>query len=98
MKGCRMFGFIAYHYPRPDQFADFVERTRLVRETLLSHSGCLSVDIWAAPDSEAVVTTGTFDSLDAYQRAFGEAQAMGDTVAFDEREVKPREIVSLVSP
>lgn len=90
--------FIGYHYPRPDQFDAFVDRTRLVQETLLDQPGCRSVEIWVTPDQDAVVTTGTFDSEQDYQRAFGVARGLGDAVAFDGRERMPREIVTLVSP
>lgn len=90
-------GFIAYHYPRPDQFDDFVERTRIVRETLLKHPGCRSADIWTTPDRDAVVTIGTFDSEQAYKEALSAGRALGDAVAFDDRERKPRKITNLVS-
>ena len=90
-------GFIAYHYPRPQHFAAFVERTRVVRDTLQDQPGCRSVEIWATPDQGAVITTGTFDSEQDYQRAFGVARGLGDPVVFDDRERKPREIVTLVS-
>lgn len=89
-------GFIAFHYPRPDQFADFIDRTRLARETLLSQPGCRSAEIWATPD-HAVVTTGTFDSERADQQAFGIAGALGDAVVFDDRERKTREVTTMDS-
>jgi heme-degrading monooxygenase HmoA len=90
-------GFIAYHYPRPEHFAPFVERTRVVQKTLRSQPGCRSVEIWATPDRDAVITTGTFDSEQDYQRAFGVARGLGEPVVFDDRERKPREIVTLLS-
>lgn len=90
-------GFIAYHYPRADQFEEFVERTRLVRDTFLDQPGCRSVQIWAAPDRDAVVTIVGFDSEESCQRALGVARGLGDPITFDDRERKPREIVTLVS-
>lgn len=90
-------GFIAYHYPRPEHFAEFVERTRVVRETLQGQPGCRSIEIWATPDRDAVITSGSFESEQDYQRAFGVARGLGDPVVFDDRERKPREVVTLVS-
>lgn len=90
-------GFVAYHYPQPDQFEDFVDRTRQVRDIFQAQPGCEEVHIWAAPDEEAVVTMATFESQAAYEQAFTAVAELGQTIAFDDRERKPRQITNLVS-
>jgi quinol monooxygenase YgiN len=90
-------GFVAFHYPRPENFEEFVGRTHAVRDTLQARPGCLSADVWATPDRDAVVTTGQFESQEAFQQAFAAARDLGEAVAFDEREQKPRQIFTLIS-
>lgn len=92
------FGFVAYHYPRPDQLEDFIERTRVVRDTFLDQPGCRSAQVWFTPDRDAVVTIVDFDSEEAGQRALGVVGGLGDAVAFDDRELKPRVITALIAP
>lgn len=89
-------GFVAFHYPRPGDFEEFVGRAHQVGDSLRSSAGCLSVEVWATPDGDAVVTTGRFESQDAYQAAFASARGLGEAVAFDERERKPRQIFTLL--
>ncbi|WP_020576784.1 antibiotic biosynthesis monooxygenase [Actinopolymorpha alba] len=91
-------GFVAFHYPKPEHVDEFVVRTQQVRSTLSAQAGCLDADVWVTPDGDAVVTTGRFVSEAAYRAAFGAAQGLGDVVAFDDRERKPRQIVTLMSP
>ncbi|TGA96770.1 hypothetical protein E2651_32145 [Streptomyces sp. MZ04] len=90
-------GFVAFHYPHPEHFEDFVGRAHRVGDVLRASSGCLSADVWATPDGDAVVTIGTFESDDAHREAFAAARDLGAVVGFDERERKPRQIHPLVS-
>jgi heme-degrading monooxygenase HmoA len=89
-------GFVAFHYPRPEHFEDFVARAHRVGETFQSRAGCLSAEVWATSDGEAVVTTGRFESEDAYRAALTAVRDL-DEVSFDERELKPRQVHTLLS-
>lgn len=91
------FGFVAFHYPRPDQFDDFVERTHIVRRAFLDQPGCSSAAVWATPDREAVVSIVEFVDEEAGRRALGVAAGLGDAVVFDDRECRPRVITTMVS-
>jgi quinol monooxygenase YgiN len=90
-------GFVAFHYPHPEHFEEFVGRTHQVRDTLAAGAGCLSAEVWATPDGDAVVTTGQFESQEALQQAFAAARDLGAAVEFDDRERQPRQIFTLVS-
>lgn len=89
------FAFLAFHHPRPEHFEEFVERTHRVAAALRTAQGCLSTEVWATADGDAVVTMGRFDSEDAYHSAFRTLSGLGDVVSFDDRERKPRQILSL---
>lgn len=89
-------GFVAFPYPRPEHFEDFVARTRLVGDALRSRAGCLSAEIWATHDGEAVVTTGRFETEDVYEGALAAVRGL-DEVTFDGRELKPRQVFTLLS-
>ncbi|MGW3492463.1 antibiotic biosynthesis monooxygenase [Streptomyces sp. NPDC001020] len=92
------FGFVAFHYPKPEHVQEFVDRTHRVREVLATQPGFLRAEPWVTPEGDAVVTTGEFDSQQAFQAAFAAvARELGSAVAFDEREVKPRQIHTLLS-
>lgn len=88
-------GFIAYHYPEPEHFADFVEGTKIVRDTFGSQPGCRTAKIWATTDNDAVITSATFDTERQYQDAFAVVQGLGGTIDFDAFERKPREILAV---
>jgi quinol monooxygenase YgiN len=90
-------GFVAFHYPRPEHFEEFIGRTHKVRDTLQASPGCLSVDVWATADGDAVVTSGQFGSEEALQQALAAARGLGAVIAFDKREQKPRQIFTLIS-
>ncbi|MHA4820068.1 antibiotic biosynthesis monooxygenase [Streptomyces aculeolatus] len=90
-------GFVAFHYPRPEHFEGFVARAHKVGETFQSRAGCLSAEVWATPAGDAVVTTGRFESEAAYHAALTAVRGLGEVVAFDERELKPRNVVILLS-
>jgi heme-degrading monooxygenase HmoA len=91
-------GFVAFHYPQTEHFEEFIGRAHQVREVLLSRSGCLSVEVWATSDDDAVVTMGRFESGEAVSEALtAAASRLGAVVAYDERERKPRQIHMLVA-
>ncbi|RFU42226.1 hypothetical protein DZF91_07710 [Actinomadura logoneensis] len=92
------FGFIAFHYPRADHTEEFVGRTRQVRDFLATRPGFVRADVWVTPEGDAVVTSGEFETSETFQAAFGAvAGELGDVVVFDEREVKPRQVHTLLS-
>ncbi|MFI7061635.1 antibiotic biosynthesis monooxygenase family protein [Kribbella sp. NPDC050124] len=90
-------GFIAFHYPKPEHLEEFVDRTRQVRDTLQASPGCLSAEIWVTSDGDAVVTNARFATPQELQQALAAGRALGDVVAFDDRERKPRQLISLTS-
>ncbi|MFE7532518.1 antibiotic biosynthesis monooxygenase [Kitasatospora sp. NPDC057542] len=92
------FGFVAFHYPKPEYVEEFVGRCHQVREVLAAQSGFLRAEVWVTSEGDAVVTTGEFESPQAFQAAFATvARESGAAVAFDEREVKPRQVHTLLS-
>ncbi|MFD8477789.1 antibiotic biosynthesis monooxygenase [Kitasatospora sp. NPDC059673] len=92
------FGFIAFHYPKPEYVEEFVGRCHQVRAVLGKQPGLLRVEVWVTPEGDAVVTTGAFESQQAFQDAFAAVgRECGEAVVFDEREVKPREVHALLS-
>ncbi|MFI7002278.1 antibiotic biosynthesis monooxygenase family protein [Nocardia sp. NPDC050175] len=90
-------GFVAFHYPRPSHFDEFVGRVRKVRDVLSSAPGCLSVECWISADGEAVVSTGQWESDEAFAASFAAVATADVDVTFDERECRPRQIVKLSS-
>jgi len=88
-------GFIAFHYPLPEHFEEFVDRTHTVKEFLQTKPGFLSADIWATADGAAVVTSAHFESEEALGSAMAAARELDPVTAFDAREYKPREIFSV---
>ncbi|MFI9504361.1 antibiotic biosynthesis monooxygenase [Nocardia sp. NPDC052566] len=90
-------GFVAFHYPEPAYFEEFVERVHRVRDVLESAPGCLSVECWVTSEGDAVVSTGQWDSADAYAASFAAVARADVDVAFDERECRPRQIFTLSS-
>ncbi|MFJ8390666.1 hypothetical protein ACIQ9Q_40525 [Streptomyces sp. NPDC094438] len=90
-------GFVAFHYPRPEYFEEFVSRTHGIREFMQAQPGFLSGGPWATVDGDAVVTIGQFESTEAFQAAFAPAAELGDIAGFDEREHRPRQIHTLLS-
>ncbi|WP_062989367.1 antibiotic biosynthesis monooxygenase family protein [Nocardia anaemiae] len=91
-------GFVAFHYPRPEDFDDFVNRVRNVAAVLRSVPGCLSADCWVSTDGDdAVVSTGQWESDEAFAASFATVAAADVDVTFDERERRPRQIFKLAS-
>ncbi|PKW13279.1 putative quinol monooxygenase [Saccharopolyspora spinosa] len=91
-------GMIAFHYPRPAHFDEFVARVHRVRDAFLGTPGCMSADVWTTPDDEAVVSTVTWESDEAFAASFAAVkESAGDDIVFDERESRAREITTLRS-
>ncbi|MDT0460182.1 antibiotic biosynthesis monooxygenase [Streptomyces sp. DSM 41527] len=92
------FGFVAFHYPAAEHVDAFAGRCHQVAEALRRQPGFLSVGVWVTPDGDAVVTTGAFESEEAFRAASGVAREMGATPdGLSDLEVRPREVHFLVS-
>ncbi|MEV5568560.1 antibiotic biosynthesis monooxygenase [Spirillospora sp. NPDC052269] len=90
-------GFVAFHYPKAEYVEEFVGRAKQVRGVLAVQPGFMRAEVWTTPEGDAAVTTGEFESAEALQAAFGVvAVELGETVRFDEREVRPREMRTLL--
>ncbi|MCM6776579.1 antibiotic biosynthesis monooxygenase [Nocardia sp. CDC159] len=90
-------GFIAFHYPAPEQLERFVDRVHRVRDVLCTTAGCVSVDCWVTEDGKAVVSAAHWESEREYAEAFATLPTAEVDIAFDEREIRPREIFTLYS-
>ncbi|WP_433205874.1 antibiotic biosynthesis monooxygenase [Nocardia sp. CA-107356] len=92
-------GFVAFHYPRPEHFDDFVARVHKVAAVLRSVPGCLSVGSWVTTDGDddAVVSTGQWESAEAFAASFAAVAAAEVDVAFDDREHRQRQIFELAA-
>ncbi|RZS32397.1 antibiotic biosynthesis monooxygenase [Herbihabitans rhizosphaerae] len=86
------FGFVAFHYPAPEHFEEFVEGCHEVIAAGRAQPGFERADVWVTPDGEAVVTIASFESEEAFQAA---AEAIGPQS--EEQEIKPRQIHFLQS-
>ncbi|MBP8534377.1 antibiotic biosynthesis monooxygenase [Streptomyces sp. MK37H] len=97
------FGFVAFHYPAPEHREAFVAECHEVTEAMRQQPGFLSAGVWATPDgvavvTVAVVTTGAFESEDAFRATAGLAREMGATPdGLSDLEVRPREVHFLES-
>ena len=88
-------GLVAIHYPHVRHREEVILRAQRAAEVTRLTPGCLSVDCWLTSAGDAVVTTGRSESENALAASFAEAEAAG--VDYDERELRPREILRLVS-
>jgi quinol monooxygenase YgiN len=88
-------GLVAFHYPRPEHRAEMLGRVHHAAEVIGAAPGCLGVDCWIGEDGAAIVTTGKWESQQAFTASFAAARAAGVDFTFDEREVRPREIFRL---
>ncbi|MEV0586693.1 antibiotic biosynthesis monooxygenase [Nonomuraea sp. NPDC050310] len=90
-------GMIAHHYPHPDHRDAFVARVQDVAAFFRARPGCLSAECWLTDD--AVVSIVRWESDAAFAASFASVgEATGLDVAYDDREVRPREIIRLVEP
>jgi heme-degrading monooxygenase HmoA len=88
-------GLVAFHYPRPEYQAQMMSRVRRAAEVIEAMPGCLGVDCWLGQDGTAIVTTGKWESEQAYAAGFAAARDAGVDFTYDEREARPREIFRL---
>ncbi len=88
---------IAFHYPQPALFDDFVTRVERVAQAFRSSGRCVSAQCWATCDRDAVVSIVTWESDQARTSSMAALQRADVDVAFDEREIRPREIYNLAS-
>jgi heme-degrading monooxygenase HmoA len=88
-------GLVAFHYPRPEFRAQMMSRVRRAAEVIEAMPGCLGVDCWLGKDGMAIVTTGKWESEQAFTASFAAARDAGVDFTYDEREVRPREIFRL---
>ncbi|MER7498624.1 antibiotic biosynthesis monooxygenase [Nonomuraea pusilla] len=92
------FGFVAFHYPAPEHVQEFLGRCHQVAEASRTQPGFLSVEVWTTADGDAAVTTGAFDSEEAFRAAAGIARELGATPdGLSDLEVRPRQVHFLVS-
>ena len=89
------FRVVAFH-PKPAHHEEMVRRVADAAAVIRELAGCIDVDYWLDEASSAVVSTAKFDSKDDWLAAFDAVDAAGVDFAFDERELRPREIYNLV--
>jgi heme-degrading monooxygenase HmoA len=88
-------GLVAFHYPRHEYVGDVADRVRRAAEFIAAAPGCLGADCWLTEDGTAVVSTGQWESEQAFVAGFAAARAAGIDFTYDDREVRPREIFRL---
>jgi heme-degrading monooxygenase HmoA len=88
-------GLVAFHYPSPEFRAEMLKRVGRAGEVIEAVPGCLGVDCWLDKDGTAIVTTGKWESEQAFIAGFAAAREAGVDFTYDEREVRPREIFRL---
>ena len=90
-------GLVAVHYPRPEHRDEMISRVHRAAEVMAATRGCLAVDCWVSEASQAVVTTGQWESDQALAAAFSAVRAAGLDFDYDDRESRPREVLKLAS-
>ena len=91
-------GLVAFHYPSREFRDEMLRRVGQAAEFIASSPGCLEADCWLTEDGRAIVSTGQWESEEAYRASFAAARAAGIDFRYDEREVRPREIFRLATP
>ncbi len=90
-------GLVAVHYPHPEHWDEMISRVRRAAEVMAATPGCRGVECWVSEDSQAVVTTGQWESEQALMAGFSAVRAAGVDFDYDEGESRPREVLKLVS-
>ncbi len=81
-----------------DGRAEFVRECHQVADAARRRPGFQSVGVWVTPAGDAVVTTGAFESEEAFLAAAEVGRRMDATPdGLSDLEVKPREVHFLVS-
>ncbi|KOT59768.1 antibiotic biosynthesis monooxygenase family protein [Streptomyces rimosus] len=90
---------VGHHYPHAAHREEFVSRVHRTAEVFRRTPGCLSAEYWLTADGDAVVSIVRWESEEASRASLAAVQAAPELdLVFDEREVRPREIVRLVAP
>ena len=88
---------MAFHYPKPEHRDEMIRRVRRAAEVMATVPGCLDVGCWDEQTTGAVVTTGKWDSREAFLASLEAVEQAGVDFAYDERESRPREVFNLSS-
>ncbi|MEU7858112.1 antibiotic biosynthesis monooxygenase [Nonomuraea sp. NPDC049141] len=88
-------GMIASHYPHALHREEFIARVHQVAEVFRGTPGCLSAECWLSDD--AVISIVQWESDEAFAASLAAVQEADLDLAYDEREVRPREIVRIVA-
>jgi len=91
-------GLVALHYPRPEHRDELLRRMRSAAEVMRTVDGCLDASVWEVREGEAVVSTGTFVSEEAWTRAVQAVLKAEVDFDYDEREIRPRDVYFLMRP
>ncbi|MFI8498738.1 antibiotic biosynthesis monooxygenase family protein [Streptomyces sp. NPDC085524] len=92
------FGFVAFHYPAPEHLEEFVRKAHQVADASRRQPGFLSVEVWVTPDRNAVVTTGSYETREAFLAAAEVGREMGATPdGISDLEIRPRQVHFLES-
>jgi hypothetical protein len=78
-----------FHYPSHEFHDEMLRRVGQAAEFIASSPGCLEADCWLTEDGQAIVSTGQWESEEAFRAGFAAARAAGIDFRYDEREVRP---------
>jgi quinol monooxygenase YgiN len=92
------FGVVSLHYPKPEHRDELVRRLAAAADVMAATEGCVDVAYWEERETRALVSTGTFTSEDAWNRAVQAVLAAKVDFAYDQREARPRDVYFLVQP
>ena len=91
-------GFVAIHYPDAAHYDEFVSRVQRAAKVMRPTTGCLGADCWVTPGGAVVISIAHWESEAAQASSLAAAKAAGVDFDYDEREVRPREILQLREP
>jgi heme-degrading monooxygenase HmoA len=72
-----------------------IRRVHAAVQALVEVPGYLDVHCWEAVETEAIVTSGRWESKEARQAGFAAAAQAGVDFDYDDRESRPRDIFHL---
>ena len=81
---------IAFHYPQPALFDDFVTRVERVAQAFRSSGRCVSAQCWATCDRDAVVSIVTWESDQARTSSMAALQRADVDVASIVRQLRTK--------
>ena len=87
-------GLVAIHYPHDAHRNELIDVFKRAAEAMRQTPGCLGTEIWVNVADGTIVTTGRWASDEALDASFA---AAGVSIAQDERESRPRDILKLVA-